>query len=350
MRRLLHLALTVALAGATSLQISAASPDYRRTEDGAQIAVDRGTLRIQFWSPEIVRVTYAPGGELPELKSLSVIARPESVKLTRQQSARDFTVASTKVKVRIDRQTGAVTFLDPANHTLLAEAAHGRAISPATVDGASITSAEQSFDLAADEGIYGLGQHQQGAWNYEATGNFNVKLAQANTNVGIPVMTSSKGYMLLWDNPAVTTISTDGASDARSGPRVLHWSSEYGKAIDYYFCYGDGTIATAMAGYRHLTGEAPMMPRWEFGFWQSKERYASQEELLGVAQKLRELKVPVDGIIQDWRETPRGDRTSSTPSAIRTPRECSSSCMMSTSTRSSPCGRSSTWEARTATS
>ena len=123
------------------------------------------------------------------------------------------------------------------------------------------------------------------------------------------MITSSKGYMLLWDNPAVTTISSSAAGDTNASQKVLRWSSELGKAIDYYFCYGDGTIDTAMKAYRHLTGDAPLMPEWELGFWQCKERYASQEELLGVAKKLRELKVPVDGIIQDWQYWPPGTNT-----------------------------------------
>ena len=284
----------------------AAAADYKPAADGAIVTTDGGTLRIQFWSPEIVRVTYATGTQLPELKSLSVVATPQTVHLTRQQTGDAVTVSSQKIKVRIDKKTGAVRFLDPAGHVLLQEAAQGRKIEPATVAGDAVTSAEQAFDLAADEGVYGLGQHQEGAWNYEAPGSFKVRLAQSNTNVGVPVMTSSKGYVLLWDNPAVTTISSDAAD---TSPRVLHWSSEYGKAIDYYFCYGDGSIGSAMAAYRHLTGPAPMMPRWEFGFWQSKERYASQEELVGVATKLRDLKVPVDGIIQDWQYWPPGNNT-----------------------------------------
>jgi alpha-D-xyloside xylohydrolase len=296
------------LAGAVTSACGAAI-GYKKLDDGAELSVDGGTLRIYFWSPEIVRVTYAPGVNLPELKSLSVVATPQSVRLTQQESGESYSLASQKIKVRIDRQTGAVTFLDAANRVLLKEATQGRQIEPATVAGASLSSATQSFDLGPDEGIYGLGQHQQGAWNYDASGSFKVRLAQSNTDVGIPVMTSSKGYVMLWDNPSVTTISSDHAGDASRVPRVLHWSSEYGKAIDYYFCYGDGTIATAMAAYRHLTGVAPMMPRWELGFWQSKERYTSQEELLGVATKLRDLKVPVDGIIQDWQYWPAGSNT-----------------------------------------
>jgi alpha-D-xyloside xylohydrolase len=218
-------------------------------------------------------------------------------------------LATSDIKVKIDKQTGAVTFLDPADHVLLRETAQGRKIEPDRVAGAAVTSCAQSFDLSPDEGIYGLGQHQSGAWNYVSDGSFRVRLAQANTDVGIPVMTSSKGYVLLWDNPAVTTISSSAADDSNNGQRILRWYSEYGQAIDYYFCYGGGTIATAMAAYRHLTGEAPLMPEWELGFWQCKERYASQEELLGVASKMRDLKVPVDGIIQDWQYWPPGTNT-----------------------------------------
>ena len=187
--------------------------------------------------------------------------------------------------------------------------AQGRNIAPATQRGITGNSCALSFDLPTDEGIYGLGQHQQGAWNYTAGNGGNVRLAQANTDVGIPVITSSKGYMLLWDDPAVTTISSRTTGDTNASQKVLRWSSEWGKAIDYYFCYGDGTIDAALKAYRNLTGNAPLMPKWELGFWQCKERYASQDELLGIATKLRELKVPVDGIIQDWQYWPPGTNT-----------------------------------------
>jgi len=210
--------------------------------------------------------------------------------------------------VRINKETGAVSFLSPAEGLLLQERADGRKIEPATISGTPVTSCTESFDLAPDEGVYGLGQHQRGIWNYASGSGHSVRLAQANTDVGIPVVTSSKGYVLLWDNPAVITVSTSAAADSDAG-KVLHWASEFGKAIDYYFCYGDGTIDTAMKAYRHLTGNAPLMPRWMLGFWQCKERYASQDELLGVATKLRELKVPVDGIIQDWQYWPPGTNT-----------------------------------------
>jgi alpha-D-xyloside xylohydrolase len=296
------LATSVASAGA-------AVTASKKLPDGELFAVDGGTLRVQFWSPEIVRVTYATTAGLPAHKSLSVTASPASVRWTRQENGQTFTLVAPRVKVRIDKETGVVSFLDADGQVLLRETAQGRKIEPATQRGVVGTACSQSFEVAPDEGIYGLGQHQHGAWNYAAAGNSNVRLAQANMDVGIPVITSSKGYMLLWDNPAVTTVSCNAAAGSNAGKKILRWSSEWGETIDYYFCYGDGTIDTALKAYRHLTGDAPLMPKWMLGFWQCKERYASQDELLGVARKLRELKVPVDGIIQDWQYWPPGTNT-----------------------------------------
>ena len=307
MNKHLFIALSTGILAVTAVPVWATVTEARELPNGAQFTVDGGIIRVQFWSPEIARITSGTGAELPALKSLSVIASPETVNLTRQQDDKSFILTSLDMKVKVDKQTGAVTFLDHAGHVLLQETDHGRKIEPNTVAGTAVTSCAQTFKLAPNEGIYGLGQHQHDVWNYLTDGS--VRLAQANTDVGIPVMTSSKGYLLLWDNPAVTTISSSPVEGSHDCQKLLHWSSEYGKSIDYYFCYGDGTIATAMKAYRHLTGNAPLMPEWELGFWQCKERYASQKELLSVAKKLRELRVPVDGIIQDWQYWPTGTNT-----------------------------------------
>ena len=306
MKQSLSLALFLGVLAMTPASVSAAVTASKELPNGSQFTVDGGTLLIQFWSPEIVRVTYANAAELPTNQSLSVVASPVKVKWTQRENNHSITLASTDIKVMVDKQSGAVSFLDAADKVLLCETAEGRKIQSAKVAGDSVTSCAQSFETAADEGVYGLGQHQRGVWNYNSGGS--VKLAQANTDVGIPVITSSKGYVLLWDNPAVTTISSS-ADDSNASHKVMRWSSEFGRVIDYYFCYGDGSIDAAMKAYRHLTGEAPLMPKWELGFWQCKERYASQDELLGVAKKMRELKVPVDGIIQDWQYWPPGTNT-----------------------------------------
>src|SRR5690242_11640434 len=89
----------------TASHLWAAVGAVRQLPDGAQFTLDRGTLRIQFWSPEIVRVTYAASNELPTLNSLSVIAKPEKVRLKRDQNDQAFTLATAGLKVRVDKQT-----------------------------------------------------------------------------------------------------------------------------------------------------------------------------------------------------------------------------------------------------
>lgn len=80
----------------------------------------------------------------------------------------------------------------------------------------------------------------------------------------------------------------------------VRWRSEAAKAVDYTFLYGPEPDAI-VAEYRRLTGPAPMLPRWAWGLWQSKERYQSQRELLDVVGEYRRRGFPLDGIIQDWR-------------------------------------------------
>jgi alpha-D-xyloside xylohydrolase len=71
-------------------------------------------------------------------------------------------------------------------------------------------------------------------------------------------------------------------------------------AIDYYFVSGDN-LDQVVSGYRELTGKAEAMPRWAYGFWQSRQRYNTQDELVGVVKEYRKRQVPLDNIVMDWR-------------------------------------------------
>jgi alpha-D-xyloside xylohydrolase len=87
-----------------------------------------------------------------------------------------------------------------------------------------------------------------------------------------------------------------------TGMATSLWS-EFGDGIDYYFVYGP-KIDEVIAGYRQLTGAAPLMPIWAFGLWQSRERYETAQASLEVVKKYRELGIPFDNIVQDWRYWP----------------------------------------------
>ncbi|MGH8298421.1 MAG: TIM-barrel domain-containing protein [Steroidobacteraceae bacterium] len=76
--------------------------------------------------------------------------------------------------------------------------------------------------------------------------------------------------------------------------------SEAGQAIDYYFIRG-ASLDQVIGGYRYVTGRAVLLPRWAYGFWQSRDHYETQRQLLGVVEKYRELGIPLDNIVQDWR-------------------------------------------------
>ncbi len=75
--------------------------------------------------------------------------------------------------------------------------------------------------------------------------------------------------------------------------------SEVGDGVDYYLVYGPD-LDRVVAGYRALTGRAPMMPRWTFGLWQSRQRYRTQQLLLDVVKGFRDRGIPFDNIVQDW--------------------------------------------------
>ena len=118
-----------------------------------------------------------------------------------------------------------------------------------------------------------------------------VKIVQANKWAVTPVLVSTAGYGIFWDNYSKTIFDD-------SGGKTSFWS-EVADNIDYYFFYGP-TIDQEIAGYRQLTGEAPMYGKWAYGYWQSKEHYATRDELLGIAKEYRERRIPIDNIVQDW--------------------------------------------------
>jgi len=77
------------------------------------------------------------------------------------------------------------------------------------------------------------------------------------------------------------------------------FASEAGNTEDYYFITGSN-MDSVISGYRQLTGKATMPPKWVFGFWQSRERYKTQDEILGTVDEFRKRKIPLDNIVEDW--------------------------------------------------
>ena len=181
-----------------------------------------------------------------------------------------------------------ISFIDKnTSDTILCETT--RSFAPINVLGKQNFSMQQSFILSTDEGVYGLGQYQYGLLNYRGQ---TVNLVHANREIANPVLLSTKNYVLYWDNYSKTVFNDD--KDGMS-----FWS-EVGDAVSYYFVYGKD-MNDAISGFRRLTGEVPMLPKSAFGFWMSKERYRSFDELVSVVAEYRKRNIPLDNIVQDWQ-------------------------------------------------
>ncbi|MCK4750730.1 MAG: DUF4968 domain-containing protein, partial [Bacteroidales bacterium] len=89
-----------------------------------------------------------------------------------------------------------------------------------------------------------------------------------------------------------------GPLDPEEQGKLSLWS-EMGQELDYYFIHGE-SMDEIIGGYRTLTGKAPIMPQWAYGFWQSRERYKTQDEIVGTLSEFRRRGIPIDNIVQDW--------------------------------------------------
>ncbi|MBL7138157.1 MAG: DUF5110 domain-containing protein [Bacteroidales bacterium] len=255
--------------------------------DGVVLYYEEYTLRVQICAPRIFHVICAPGSVIPEKKSLSVTREwsPVSWEMTKKRG--DIILKTAEASLEIETSTILGKFYNSSGELILAE--KERAFSPTTLGDTPTWNVFETFRLSADEGIYGLGQHQYGWMNHRGK---EVVLVQTNTTAVNPFLVSSKGWGILWDNYSKTIFRDD-----RNG--ATFWS-EYGDAVDYYLFIGND-VDDVIAGYRHATGQAPMFGKWAFGFWQSKERYINAKELSDVVAEYRMRRLPIDVIVQDWR-------------------------------------------------
>ena len=242
---------------------------------------------VTFFTPRTVRVLRCTDDSLR--KSVVVTAVPTDVKV-KTHTANGITYSSKDLTVEVNH--GKVTFYNKWGERLCTEGeTRFTAIEEGPDKGAY--KVKQTFAIEAEEGIYGIGLLQNGKMSHRAE---NRKMQQNNLEDYAHFFQSIKGYGVYWDNYSPTQIIVPNEGEA--GELVLE--SQVGKASDYYFIYGtdaDGVIAEM----RHLTGKVPMLPLWTYGFHQSRERYKSQDELLEVVRKYRDMGIPFDGIIQDWQ-------------------------------------------------
>lgn len=146
--------------------------------------------------------------------------------------------------------------------------------------------------LDKNEKIYGMGQYQQPFLDLKG---LDLELAHRNSQASVPFALSSRGYGLLWNNPAI--------GRAVFGKNIMSFEAYSTKFLDYWVVAGDQPSDIVHA-YASVTGTVPMMPEYGLGFWQCKLRYQTQEELLTVAREYKRRQLPIDLIVVDFFHWP----------------------------------------------
>jgi len=391
---------------------------------GMVVTTDGGEkVRVLAFADGTFRVTVAPDPDQAP-KSYMVVAQADgSPRFARTAVAATLRTPQARAEVRL--ADGRLRVFDAKGALLLDEYAPSRRLDPVTIEGQAFVATRVQFNRGTDEGLFGLGQHQNRQMDYNGE---DVELAQHNMDIAVPYLLSTRGYGVLWDNNSITRVGdpkpyrllapqagwtahytvadrpaisrreatidyqyirdqknwpngvpagkadevvwtgtntpqTSGAHKFRlysssyakvfaDGKEVLdrwrqNWNpwyhnfeltltrgkpvklriewqphqgyialfhadplpaldrhsvsfaSEAGKAIDYYVVPG-ASMDALVAGYRRLTGKAPIMPQWAYGFWQSRQRYETQGQLTGVLAEYRKRQLPIDNIVQDW--------------------------------------------------
>jgi alpha-D-xyloside xylohydrolase len=347
---------------------------FSTSATGVTFRASGGDMLVAVCTDRVVHVVASPTKEIPESKVPVAILPCSGARFKTTSDREHVLIRTASLTVEVDRKSLSVRFLNAGGHLILAEQPNGgRTITPVQVDSVPMYEVRQDFLLSVDEALYGLGQHQEGFLNAR---DIPLQLLQANTNIAIPFVISTKGYGVLWNNAALTdfnpttrnieldekgkgTFRTDAAGEygfllkgnersrlhlsvgdkkliditnmwvadsagakvqldantiysvsaetggktelsARFPSNTMGFRSDASRAVDYYFLYGPQP-SEVIARYRELTGAAPLLPLWAYGFWQCRERYSSQQQILDIAAEFRKRQIPVDVLVQDWQ-------------------------------------------------
>ncbi len=280
---------------------------FSKEQDGALCMLSNsGRLKLQVCGENIIRVVYTMGNVIPAAQGI-VVARSSfsAGGWDASESADAVIVTTPKVKATVSKVNGLISFSVSGNN-ICSESE--RTLSPVTKGGVAGYSGTLNFNSPESEAVYGLGNLSMatGGWNGTAywdsytvppdkTGQLNIRsftvdMHQVNWMDVIPFFMTTSGYGVLM-NFCCHAVKTP----------PLKFTADYllNNCWDYYFIYGP-RFDTIIAGYRYITGDAPMLPKWAFGYWQCKNRYESSQQLTTVVSTFRSQKIPLDCIVQDW--------------------------------------------------
>ncbi len=297
-----------------------------RQENILYLESEAGFTRIIPQDTGILRISYAKNNTFSETQGEEAADPDTSCQWTWQgEDDSKIRLSTGSIQAEIDRYTGSIRFLRSDGSLLLAERNYeSKNVEEfdvfqtllnenteiekiQTPDGIKqrIRQADRTWTgkrchtrlyltFEENERLYGLGQAEEGVWNLRHTTQY---LHPANLKIPLPVLLSDKnwGILLSTQSPAVFNDTQYGS--------YLH--TEADSYLDYYFIAAE-TPGEITAAIRKLTGRAALLPKWAFGYMQSKERYEDAQDLLAAAEEFRRRKIGLDTLILDWMSWPDG--------------------------------------------
>lgn len=267
------------------------------SETGLVVRSGGEVLQLDAWGESGVRVRARPGASVTETPGSALAGEPVAAQVEiaggRARVRNGDLVAEVSVngEPRFVPFPPLVRFLHADGRELLRESVP-HFTSPAQrrfrQGGGDLYGCELTFDADPAERFYGLGQHQHGLLDQKGA---VLDLVQRNTEVSIPFALSSRGYGFLWNMP--------GVGRAEFGANRTRWVADAARQVDYWVTTG-ATPADVVAHHVQATGLPPELPEWASGFWQSKLRYQTQEELLEVAREYKRRGLPLSVIVCDY--------------------------------------------------
>jgi alpha-D-xyloside xylohydrolase len=288
--------LCIALFSVNVAGYSVTAIDYLLADGAIFRMSDSSRMKVQVCADKIIRIVYTKQATIPraDLNYIVVKGTWDPVRWSINRSATAYSVQTATVRADVAIATGTVSFY--AGGTLILQETEGKTLTPFTIGNQTAFKGTIDFNSPGDEGIYGFGQFQNGYLNQRPAFSSIYELIQRNQTDCSPVFISTRGFGILWINYSRMTV-----------PSPLHLTCDWATndAIDYYFMYGP-EFDTIIASYRTITGPAPLWPKWAYGFWQCKNRYESQYDIINTVSTFRSKGYPIDNIVQDWQYYAQG--------------------------------------------
>lgn len=295
--------------------------------------MSQATQRLTFITPSIVRVEWINSGVFSGNGNATgcCIYSPQDVKIDISEQDGKRIYRSSDLIVEADSSNDALKFIDPSSGEILLaenpadskkeetvvttrtiydnatarmeETANGK-ITVKDAISTDTTGRNRRFTVnflfSPDEALYGLGSHME---DYMNLLGHTVYLIQHNLKIAMPVLNSTKGYGLFFDVGCAMKFSSSHNADGNDYSGTMEM--EAADQLDYYFIKG-GDMNGVVGGYRYLTGDVSLMPKYVFGYIQSRERFTSSDEIISTLKEYRRRHVPIDMIVQDWNYWPEG--------------------------------------------